>query len=124
MRSRRSLTCRTRQLHPEQRAIREVGATSARIPSSSTDTAFTLVCFTPRIIASRVVSRTDEGLLLALQPQDTPCSCALHRHLLPRSPTLELPAERPPPSPAVALRRRAQLASGPPKAPAQRVEEP
>src|SRR5277367_1215268 len=75
-RPRRSLIFRTRQPQPEQRAISVVGATSATIPSSLTDTAVTLVCFTPRIIASRVVSRTGEALLFGLATAGCHRPCA------------------------------------------------
>ena len=77
---------------------------SMTMPSSSTDTAVTLVCFTPRIIPSSVVSRTDEGIFLGSHLQDTPCPCAfLHQF------TGDCPRLSPQWS---ALRRRPRLHSG------------
>src|SRR5277367_233856 len=123
-RLRRSLILRTRQEQPEQRAMLVVGATSATIPSSSTDTAFTLVCFTPRIIASRVVSRTDEALLLGWQPQDAIVRARCARPLrlaAPAPPAPETPPEGPPapstaPSPGRRAQRRARERAEPPAA--------
>lgn len=71
-------------MHPEQRGIRLIGATSAITPAGPYRTPVTRVCFKPRTVRSKVVARMGAflgGGLVSFVTHKVPPR--LHAHLFP-----------------------------------------